>query len=77
ILIDPLLSSETAEAVMALYYQHRPRKPVLAVIYTHSHGDHFGGVKGVISEDDVRAGKVRVIAPYGFLAEAASENVYA
>ncbi len=77
ILIDPLLSSETAEAAMALYYQHRPRKPVLAVIYTHSHGDHFGGVKGVISEDDVRAGKVRVIAPDGFLAEAASENVYA
>ena len=45
ILIDPLLTAETAHAALELYYQHRPRKPVVAVIYTHSHVDHFGGVR--------------------------------
>jgi alkyl sulfatase BDS1-like metallo-beta-lactamase superfamily hydrolase len=58
IVIDPLLSIETAKAALDLYYQYRPRRPVTAVIYTHSHGDHYGGVKGVISEADVKAGKV-------------------
>jgi alkyl sulfatase BDS1-like metallo-beta-lactamase superfamily hydrolase len=77
IVIDPLLSTETAHAALELYYQHRPRKPVVAVIYTHSHVDHFGGVKGVISDADVAAGRVKVIAPEGFLEEAVSENVMA
>lgn len=77
ILIDPLLSAETAHAALELYYRHRPRKPVVAVVYTHSHVDHFGGVKGVISEADVAAGKVKVIAPEGFMEEAVSENVLA
>lgn len=77
ILIDPLISQETAAKALELYLQHRPKKPVVAVIYTHSHIDHYGGVKGVINEEDVIAGKVKVIAPEGFLKEAASENVYA
>lgn len=77
ILIDPLTAPETAAAALALYHQHRPSKPVVAVIYTHSHGDHFGGVKGVISQAQVEAGQVVVIAPDGFMEEAVSENVYA
>jgi alkyl sulfatase BDS1-like metallo-beta-lactamase superfamily hydrolase len=77
IIIDPLLSTETARAGLDLYYRHRPRKPVVAVIYTHSHVDHFGGVKGVISEESVAKGMVKVIAPSGFMEEAVSENVLA
>ncbi|WJN58307.1 alkyl sulfatase dimerization domain-containing protein [Pseudomonas sp. SO81] len=77
ILIDPLISTETARAGLELYYKHRPRKPVLAVIYSHSHVDHFGGVRGVIDEADVKAGKVQVIAPEGFYEHAVSENVLA
>ena len=77
IIIDPLISAEVARAGLELYYQHRPRKPVAAVIYTHSHIDHYGGVKGVVSEDDVKSGKVKVLAPEGFLEEAVSENVFA
>ncbi|MCX5893823.1 MAG: MBL fold metallo-hydrolase, partial [Deltaproteobacteria bacterium] len=67
IVVDPLISAETARAALNLYYQHRPQKPVVAVIYSHSHVDHYGGVKGVVSEDDVKAGKVKIIAPEGFL----------
>ncbi len=77
ILIDPLISAETARAGLELYYRHRPRKPVVAVIYSHAHVDHFGGVRGVIDEADVKAGKVRVIAPDGFFEHAVSENVLA
>ena len=80
ILIDPLISTEVASAALALYRQHRPdqaHKPVVAVIYSHSHSDHFGGVRGVIDEAEVRAGRVQVIAPKGFMEEAVSENVMA
>ncbi|BCL82267.1 alkyl sulfatase [Ktedonobacteria bacterium brp13] len=77
IIIDPLLCSETARAGLALYYQHFPRKPVHAVIYTHSHTDHYGGVKGVVSEADVQTGKVQILAPKGFMEYAVSENVLA
>jgi alkyl sulfatase BDS1-like metallo-beta-lactamase superfamily hydrolase len=77
IIVDTLLTSETASAALDLYYQHRPRKPVGTVIYTHSHTDHFGGVKGVISEADVAAGKVQVLAPAGFLEAIAGESVMA
>ncbi len=77
IIIDPLTCAETAAAGLALYLQHRPHKPVVAVIYSHSHSDHFGGVKGVIDEEDARAGKVHVIAPTGFMEHAVSENVIA
>jgi alkyl sulfatase BDS1-like metallo-beta-lactamase superfamily hydrolase len=60
-----------------LYYQHRPRKPVVAVAFSHSHGDHFGGVRGVIDEADVKAGKVKIYAPVGFMEHAISENIFA
>jgi alkyl sulfatase BDS1-like metallo-beta-lactamase superfamily hydrolase len=77
IVIDPLLAAETARAALALYYQHRPRKPVGTVVYTHGHADHFGGVKGVVDEADVAAGKVQVIAPSGFMETAVAENILA
>jgi len=77
IVMDPLLSVETAKAGLAMYFRHRPKRPVVAVIYTHPHVDHFGGVRGVIDEADVKAGKVQVIAPQGFFEHAVSENVLA
>ncbi|HEN8798365.1 TPA: MBL fold metallo-hydrolase [Pseudomonas putida] len=77
IVMDPLLSVETARAGLAMYFRHRPQRPVVAVIYTHPHVDHFGGVRGVIDEADVKAGKVQVIAPQGFFEHAVSENVLA
>jgi alkyl sulfatase BDS1-like metallo-beta-lactamase superfamily hydrolase len=77
ILFDPLISAECSKAALELYFEHRPKKDVVAVLYSHSHVDHYGGVKGVISEADVAAGKVRVIAPEGFLEAAVSENVMA
>ena len=77
ILIDPLLSNETAKAALDLYLKNRPAKPVAAVIYTHSHADHFGGAKGVITEDNAKSGKVKVIAPDGFMEHAVAENVIA
>ena len=76
-IFDPLISSETAKAALELYYKHRPKKPVVAVIYTHSHVDHYGGVRGVVDEKDVKAGKVRIYAPLGFLEHAVAENVMA
>jgi alkyl sulfatase BDS1-like metallo-beta-lactamase superfamily hydrolase len=77
IIVDPLVSAEQAKAGLALYYMHRPQKPVVAVIYSHSHADHFGGVKGVVDEADVKAGKVKIYAPVGFMEEAIAENVVA
>jgi alkyl sulfatase BDS1-like metallo-beta-lactamase superfamily hydrolase len=76
IVVDPLISSEVAAAALALYREHRGERPVTAVIYTHSHVDHFGGVRGVVDAADVAAGRVPVIAPAGFLEHAASENVF-
>ncbi|QYX48303.1 MBL fold metallo-hydrolase [Pseudomonas tussilaginis] len=76
-IFDPLISAETAKAALDLYFKHRPKKPVVAVIYTHSHVDHYGGVRGVINEEDVKAGKVKVYAPKGFLEHAVAENVMA
>ena len=78
IVIDPLISTEVAAAALALYREHRGgARPVVAVIYTHSHVDHFGGVLGVTSQADVDAGTVAVLAPEGFIEHAVSENVYA
>jgi alkyl sulfatase BDS1-like metallo-beta-lactamase superfamily hydrolase len=76
-IFDPLISEETAKAALELYFQHRPKKPVVAVVYTHSHVDHYGGVRGVLDEADVKAGKAKIYAPVGFLEEAVSENVMA
>ncbi|OCB48087.1 alkyl sulfatase [Mycobacterium malmoense] len=78
IVIDPLVSTEVAAAALALYREHRGGdRPVVAVIYTHSHVDHFGGVLGVTSQADVDAGAVAVLAPEGFAEHAVRENVYA
>ncbi len=81
ILIDPLTSRETAAAALKLYYdnigKNAVKKPVKAVIYSHSHIDHYGGVRGVIDEKDVKTRKIKVLAPAGFLEAAISENVYA
>lgn len=77
IVIDPLVSTETAAAALGLYRAHRGDRPVTAVIYTHSHVDHFGGVLGVTTQADVDAGRVAVIAPEGFTEHAVQENVYA
>ncbi len=77
IVIDPLISSETAAAALALYRSHRGDRPVTGLIYTHSHIDHFGGARGVVDVADVEAGRVPVLAPEGFLEHAVSENVYA
>ncbi len=77
IVIDPLTSAETAAAGLALADEHLGARPVVAVIYTHSHIDHFGGVEGVTSVADVAAGRCQVLAPAGFLEEAVSENVIA
>ena len=77
VVIDPLISMETAAAALALYREHRGDRPVTGVIYSHSHADHFGGVRGVVSQEDVDSGRVPVIAPVGFTGHAISENVYA
>lgn len=77
ILVDPLTTAETAHAALDLVYEYLPKKPVVAVIYTHAHVDHFGGVKGVVNEQDVKDKKVKIIAPKGFMESAISENVLA
>ncbi|SHM06236.1 alkyl/aryl-sulfatase [Actinacidiphila paucisporea] len=76
LVIDPLISAETAAAALALYRRHRGDRPVTAVLYTHSHVDHFGGVRGVVTDQDIADG-VPVFAPEGFLDHAVTENVYA
>jgi alkyl sulfatase BDS1-like metallo-beta-lactamase superfamily hydrolase len=77
VVIDPLVSAETAAAALALYREHRGERPVTGLIYTHSHVDHFGGAKGVVSAEEVEAGRIPVLAPAGFLHHAVSENVFA
>jgi alkyl sulfatase BDS1-like metallo-beta-lactamase superfamily hydrolase len=77
IVIDPLVCTETAAAALGLYRAHRGDRAVVAVIYTHSHVDHFGGVLGVTNQADVDAGRVSIIAPEHFTEHAVQENVYA
>lgn len=77
IVVDPVISTETAKAALEFYYAHRPKRPVVAVIHSHSHVDHFGGVRGVVDERDVLAGKVKIVAPVGFLEAAVTENLLA
>jgi len=77
IVIDPLISTECAAAALALYRRERGERPVSAVLYSHSHVDHFGGVRGVVSWEQVESGEVAVWAPRGFLEHAVSENVLA
>ena len=77
ILIDPLTNRETSAAALELVNQKLGSRPVIAVIYTHSHADHFGGIRGVVSPEDVKSGKVSIIAPEHFTRESVSENVIA
>ncbi|MBT8066196.1 MAG: MBL fold metallo-hydrolase [Gammaproteobacteria bacterium] len=77
IVFDVLLVRETAAAALALANKELGERPVVAVIYSHSHVDHFGGIRGVVDEADVRSGKVDIIAPRGFMEYAIAENIYA
>jgi alkyl sulfatase BDS1-like metallo-beta-lactamase superfamily hydrolase len=77
VVIDPLISAETAAAALALYRRHRGERPVTGLVYTHSHIDHFGGAKGVVSAEEVAEREIPVLAPSGFLHHAISENVFA
>lgn len=77
IVVDPLTAEETAERALALARKHLEDLPVRAVVFTHSHIDHFGGVGGVIGPEAAAASGVRIIAPKGFMAEATSENIIA
>lgn len=77
IVIDPLTSVETAKAALDLANAKLGARPVVALIYTHSHADHFGGARGMVSQADVDSGKVQVIAPAGFVEHAVSENIIA
>jgi alkyl sulfatase BDS1-like metallo-beta-lactamase superfamily hydrolase len=75
IVMDPLISAETARAGLDLYRKHRGNKPVVAVIHSHSHLDHYGGVMGVISHEDIKSGKVKIYAPAGYTEAALNESV--
>jgi alkyl sulfatase BDS1-like metallo-beta-lactamase superfamily hydrolase len=77
VVIDPLISTEVARAALALYTAHRGPRPVTAVIYSHSHTDHYGGVRGVVAERDVGPGGVEVWAPARFMEEVTAEAVLA
>jgi alkyl sulfatase BDS1-like metallo-beta-lactamase superfamily hydrolase len=76
IVFDPLTAKETARAALQFINEKLGARPVLAVVYSHSHVDHFGGVRGVADEADVASGKVKVIAPEGFMQAAIEENVF-
>jgi alkyl sulfatase BDS1-like metallo-beta-lactamase superfamily hydrolase len=77
IVVDTLTSIEGARAAMELYFKHRGLKPVAAVIFTHTHTDHWGGARGVLEEDVLASGRVPVIAPNLFMEHAVSENIIA
>ena len=77
IVVDPLISTEVAAAALKLYREHRGDRKVVAVIHSHSHVDHYGGVRGVVTQEEVDSGAVPIIAPEGFLEAAVSENVAA
>ncbi len=77
IVIDTLYTPGAAHAALDLYFAHRPHRPVVAVIYTHNHADHYGGASGVISPSDAAAGKTKVIAPAGFMDALTNDDVVA
>lgn len=77
VVIDTLLSVPTGAAALELYRKHRGDRRVKAVVVTHSHADHFGGIKGFVTQEEVDSGAAKVIAPEGFTEHAVSENVYA
>lgn len=77
VVVDVLTSAETAKAAYDLINEKVERLPITGVIFTHSHVDHFAGIRGIVDEKDVRSGKIPVVAPDGFMEEAVSENVFA
>jgi alkyl sulfatase BDS1-like metallo-beta-lactamase superfamily hydrolase len=77
IVVDTLTSIEGARAAMELYFQHRGRRPVAAVIFTHTHTDHWGGARGVLDDEALASGRVPIIAPNFFMEHAVSENIIA
>ncbi len=77
IIVDPLTNNQTAAAAINFAFEHLPRKPISAVLFTHSHVDHFGGVLGALNAAQTDITKIKVIAPRGFLEEATSENMLA
>ncbi|HEV3499216.1 MAG TPA: alkyl sulfatase dimerization domain-containing protein [Bradyrhizobium sp.] len=77
IVVDTLTSIEGARAAMELYFQHRGKRPVAAVIFTHTHTDHWGGARGVLDDETLASGKVPIIAPNLFMEHAVSENIIA
>ena len=78
IVFDTLVSAETARAAWQLFQEHVGKGlPITAVIYSHSHVDHWGGLRGIVNEEDVRSGKITVIAPPNFMDCTISENVFA
>src|SRR5437660_1163152 len=77
IVVDTLTSIEGARAAMELYFQHRGKRPVAAVIFTHTHTDHWGGARGVLDDEALAGGKVPIIAPNLFMEHAVSENIIA
>ncbi len=77
IIIDPLTTLETSSRAIAFARKHLKEKQIVAIIFTHSHIDHFGGVLGVLSPEELEKKQIRIIAPKGFMAEATSENVIA
>ena len=77
IVFDVLTTKETAAAALKFVNEQLGERPVIAVVYSHTHGDHYGGIRGVVDEADVRSGKVPIIAPEGFMQHVVSENVYA
>ncbi|WP_024511517.1 alkyl sulfatase dimerization domain-containing protein [Bradyrhizobium sp. ARR65] len=77
IVVDTLTSIEGARAAMELYFKHRGPRPVVAVIFTHTHTDHWGGARGVLDEDVLASGRVPIIAPNLFMEHAVSENIIA
>jgi linear primary-alkylsulfatase len=77
IIFDPLTAKETAAAALKFVNEQLGERPVVAVVYSHSHADHFGGARGVVTDEEIKAGKVQIIAPEGFMEHAVSENVYA
>src|SRR5262245_25390657 len=77
IIFDPMTAKETARAALDFINEKLGKRPVVGVVYSHSHVDHFGGVRGVVDEADAASGKVMIIAPEGFLSAAIAENVFA
>jgi len=77
VVVDPLISAETAAAALALYREHRGERLVTGLLYTHSHADHFGGARGIVSPEEVEERRIPILAPAGFLHHAVSENVFA